>query len=221
MKRSEALGALFLLSVCGRVAAEVTSYTLPLVREGKTTTRLAYEFWSGEYPGPIIDLNSQTPGTTTVLAHASVRDLSETQSCAIQNGVYHPWSKGNKSLITFYTLTAQKSYRAEKDHDLDSEKIKKGDTISHVVYLAEGSCQAQWSGREKKGRSVVVFSCDELENPRDFKPLEGQGDPFLEQWLYVRCGDGSKAFVQDKQLLAAPGAKEGQLVGYGEVKGAE
>jgi hypothetical protein len=220
-KRNGAVGAALLLSLCGMVSAEVTSYTLPVTRDGKKTTRLAYEFWSGEYPGPIIDLNSKSSGTTTVPAQASVRDLSEPHACAIQNGVYHPWSGDKKSLITFYTLTAVKSYQSEKDQEFNGQKIKKGDRISHVIYLAEGMCQARWGRPGEKDQPVEEFTCAELDDPLAFTPVEGRDDPFLEQWLYVQCGDGKKAFVQDNQLLAAPGAKEGQLVTYGEVKGAE
>lgn len=205
----------------GMVSAGPASYTLPVVRDGKKAIRLAYDFWSGEYPGPIIDLNSKTPGETTVRAYASLRDLSQSRDCAIQNGLYHPWSDDKKSLIAFYTLTAVKTYRSDKDQEFNGKKIKKGDRISQVIYLAEGTCQGKLSRPGEKGETIEEYTCDEIDNPADYVLLEGRDDPFLEQWLYVACGDGTKAFVQDKQLLAAPGAKEGQVVTYGTVKAAE
>jgi len=219
--RRGALGAVVWMAAGVVVAAEVGSYTLPVTRDGKKTQRLAYDFWSGEYPGPIIDLNSKTPGETTVRAYASVRDLSEGRDCAIQNGLYHPWSDDKKSLITFYTLTAVKNYRSEKDQEFNGKKIKKGDRISHVIYLAEGTCQGKLSRPGAKGETLEQFTCDEIDTPAEYAPLEGRDDPFLEQWLYVTCGDGKKAFVQDTRLLAAPGVKEGRVVTYGTVKAAE
>lgn len=63
--------------------AEVESYALPIVRNEKKEVHLAYKFWNGEYPSPVIDMNSKIKGTTKIKAFKSVRDLKDNIDCTI------------------------------------------------------------------------------------------------------------------------------------------
>jgi hypothetical protein len=197
--------------------AQVPSYKLPVTRDGKTVTRVASTIWSGEYPDPVIDVNAKKAGTTTIEAYASPRQLSKKVSCTIQNGVYHPWSKTKNSVINFYSLTSLVEFDVvrdvliQDDHDID---LKKGSKVSEVIYYGEGYCGAvNVVGSQRTPFSVF---CDAIyENEALVQSTKN--DEFHEQWLHVRCAEGSTAFVQDSSLLAQKGVRSGVLRGYGDV----
>ena len=67
------------------------SYSLPITRQGLTTTRVAYNFWSGEWPTPVIDVNSDKSGSTTIQAYKTLRGClrSIVSSKSVQHELYH------------------------------------------------------------------------------------------------------------------------------------
>jgi hypothetical protein len=213
------------------------SYSLPITRQGLTTTRVAYNFWSGEWPTPVIDVNSDKTGSTTIQAYKTLRDPKESDkvACTITNGIYHPWSKKDPSIIIYYSLSSRESYVAKEDTFLpmyDSEgnekrlQIPKDSVISNVIYYAENYCGAILR-MGKKARSISA-SCDFFtENKSLVMTSKKEKDDYSEQWLYLQCAeknmDGSslKAFVRDEEILKQPGIKQGCPAEYGQVQGAQ
>ena len=90
-----------------------SSYKLDIVRDGKTQQKMTFNSWSGEYPQPVIDVNSKVQGSTLIQAYKSLRNLTESLSCTVKNGIYHPWSLTNqKNGTIFYTIKAQEDYQS-------------------------------------------------------------------------------------------------------------
>jgi hypothetical protein len=211
------LSITLLLGFAVSAQAQVPSYKLPVTRDGKTVTRVASTMWSGEYPGPVIDVNSRKAGTTTIEAYASPRQLSQTVSCTIGNGIYHPWSKTKNSVINFYSLTSLVEFDVVKDVALQGDEdisLSKGSKVSEVIYYGEGYCGAvAVSGSQRK---LLAIHCDAIyDNEALVKSTKD--DEFHEQWLHVRCAEGTTAFVEDSALLSQKGVKPGRIKGYGNV----
>lgn len=203
-----------LLSMLTTLRAEVLAYQLPVTREGKTQTRLAYAFWSGEYPQPVINVGADKNGTTKIQGFKSLRALNDKIECTIANGIYHPWSKTHSSINIFYTVVAVDEYLSLSPQQLDEVKLPKDTKISNVIYLAEGSCQASIKERAQG----IVFQCDELDDTSRFKKISSPQNWKPEQWLLLNCNERHQAFVRDSDLLTQPGVTEGQIKGYGEVE---
>jgi hypothetical protein len=207
------------------VLAEPVGYQLPTLREGVVTTRLAYNFWSGEYPGPVIDVTQDI----TIQAYDSVRTLDSLKSCTIQKGLYHPWSETKNSIDSFYSIIDIFSYEAQADISfadgtIGSEEksftVKKGEKIINEVYLSEGWCTATLLTADAT-KNEVYYYCEEVSENANFKVISDAdpkaSDSFLEQWMYLNCAEGYNAFIQDSALLAVPYVKEGQFLDYGKV----
>lgn len=205
-------------------AEELFSYKLTVVRDGKKQERVAYPAWSGEYPSPVIDVQSNKPGkTTTVKGYASLREPKNKKSCTIKNGLYHPWSTTESSAINLYSIIGVNDVQALHDIDVKGEAdgtdfIKKGDQILNVYYMAENYC----GGTLKAGKKLteIGFSCDLIgEEEGSFKQVKKTEAP-TEQWIYLQCAEGYNVFVQDGKLLNQPKVKQGNITGYGEITGA-
>ena len=193
--------------------SHASSYQLPISRAGVTDTRVAYNNWIGEYPGPVININAKKKGFTTIRAYRSFRKLKRPVSCSIKNGLYHPWSKTKNSALTYYSLVALASYTALQDTVLEKNNIAKGALIDNVHAIGEGYCLGQLiSGKAKKS---IDFSCGDIDTPA-FR-TKNKEDHFHEQWIYVSCRQGYKAFVQDSTLLKQSGVSQGRITGYGDV----
>lgn len=214
--------------------AESSVYELPITREGVTTERVAYNFWSGEWPGPVIRVNSTKKGVTTINAYKSLRVLSNKNkvACTVKNGVYHPWAqiwdnevtgekaKTQNSVVTYYTIAAKNEYVVTQTNtpdwiemydtngvELPSPTLDKGSKVL-VVYGGEGYCLGSTGGED------YYFPCDAIDQDSNYKQTVTPDD-FYEQWLYVQCDEGYNAFVQDSSLLAQPGVSEGEFLEYG------
>lgn len=209
----------------------VNSYKGKITRAGVTTERVIYRFWSGEYPLPVIDLNSSKKGTTKISAYTTVRDLSEKNKidCTVQNGLYNPWSKTDSSAISYYTFTAAEDYKVVKAVVFDDAPKKvtapAGSSVINVVYGAEGYC----AGLLVVGKTQreVNAPCDFFSDNKSLVRTSAPSDKFNEQWLYLKCqekdssGKNVKAFIQDSDLLKAPGALPGCPASYGSVQSAK
>ncbi|MHB8138376.1 MAG: hypothetical protein ACYDGO_08310 [Smithellaceae bacterium] len=197
----------------GASASKLLNYKLPVTRNGITITKVAAPFWQSEYPGPVIDVSSKKSGRTIAQAYQSLRKLDAPVACTVKNGIYHPWSKTQNSVINYYTITSVEDYRARKTVKLEQYSISEGDSITNVVYASEGLCIGNLKDRQ------IEFRCSDVdENPQEFQRL-GEADKAsrLEQWLYLKCEEGHDAFIQDSELLKTKGVKQGVIVKYGEV----
>ena len=184
-------------------------YLLPITRNGVTHTMVAYNFWSGEYPQPVIYIQPGRNNTSKIRGYASLRTPGKKKSCTVKSGIYHPWSKNKISLINYYSIIPIINYVAKNDTILNDQKIKKGDRLGHEVYLAEGSCAYLFNGKIKLETSCID------EDPK-FKITKYPSHP-SEQWLHLSCKEGYNIFVQDRDLLTQPNVRKGRILGYGEV----
>ncbi|MEN0059553.1 MAG: hypothetical protein AAGB31_12010 [Bdellovibrio sp.] len=208
-----------------KTVAPLNTYKLPITREGKTITRVAVNSWGGEYPKPIIDVNSRIAGTTKIKGYASLRTLGKPVSCTIKNGIYHPWSQTTSSVINFYSIYNELDYRAKKDTTLgeyEKVSIPQGTPVINVVAYGANFCGAT-SVIDKKS-TAISFSCEDLDNTDLFEKTS-QSEFFEEQWLYVACAeketDGSqrKVFIRDMELFKYPHVKQGEYgPQYGKVE---
>lgn len=217
-------------------ANEASSYKIEIIRDGKTQQKMVYRFWSGEYPQPVIDVKSKTKGKTVITASKSLRNPLETVSCTINNGIYHPWSQSKKnSSVIFYSVKAQEDYLVKKKTTMDkfvydSEtssgktevyEFNPGDQIQNIYYAGEGYCVGSHVQTIKKQKKIteIDFSCELVDDKDSFKRLSAPTakDDLIEQWLYLSCDEGHKAFIKDQDLLAVPGVKEGTIKDYGTV----
>lgn len=213
-----------------------SSYKLEVIRDGKTQQKMTFNSWSGEYPQPVIDVNSKEQGTTLIKALKSLRNPSESLSCTIKNGIYHPWSLANqKNGTIYYSIKAHEDYQVRKQTSLDTfvfdaqnpygrnetYNFVPGNLLENIYYASEGTCIGTQVQIIKKQRitSEISFSCEALDNKSVFKRLTPQSvkDDTQEQWLYVSCAEGYKAFIRDTDLLNTQGVKEGTIVEYGTV----
>lgn len=200
----------------------VGRYKLPMVRNGEKKIRLAYNYWSGEWPRPVIDVNSKVKGKTTIQGYVSPRELTERKSCTIKNALYHPWAydAANSSILEFYSFVSTTDLVALKDLKSEKVKIPKGAHVVDVVYLSEGYASATLM----LGKQAIHFDTTVgfLYSTSNFKQLNS-ADDFNEQWIYLQCaeddaGKPRKIFVRDSDLLSQPGVTEGTFAEYGKVK---
>lgn len=215
------------------------SYKLPITRNGKKSTRIAYNLWSGEWPSPIIDVKShKMDGFTTIQAFTNLRSPTEADrvSCTIKNGLYHPWSEKDPSIENYYTITNVADFKVIKKtayeiynlktRTIETAQVPKGAEFLNVVYYAENYCGAIY----KLGKTLKSFSqhCDFFyNNPDMIQTSQPESDKFNEQWLYFTCqekdasGKPIKAFIRDEELMKHPEIKSGCPGEYGTVKGAK
>ena len=218
----------FILLLNVALYANEVPYKIDVIRNGKVHHQVAYNFWSGEYPSPVINVHAGTDGKTTIEGYVSLRDKKERKVCTIKNGLYHPWAKGEDSLINFYTITAVESYEiiatpsSELQQELSmadpKEFLQVGDKILNVVYNAEGISQGTIHG-DKRADEIVYFQVNIFENnPKIFQRIENISTlEKNEQWLYLKCDEGYNIFVEDVDLLEQEGIKKGHITGYGSV----
>ncbi len=204
-----------LLLIFSYSIAEFDAYRIPITRNNETKTRLTFNSWAGEYPYPVINVNSHIKdGYTEIFGYPSLRQLDKKQSCFIKNGLYNPWSKTKNSVINYYSLVPVLDYQVEKTVTIDDQKLHPNTKITNVFYLSEGYCDGSVKLIDNKIKHLT-FMCDDVDNA-SFKRLNAEDD-FYEQWLYVNCKNGHKVFIRDKTLLKVKGVTKGDFNGYGEV----
>lgn len=189
---------------------DAAPYTLPITRNNKEKTMVAADWWGGEYPSPIIEVSSKE-STVAVYGYASLRKPTEKKKCTIPVGLYHPWTKDKLPVETYYTIIPHAQYEVTKDNP--ELNLKKGDFFDMEVGIGENFCSyLHVSG---KTRVELTEDCDlpVREGMRAIKPASHP----TEQWLYLKCNEGYKIFIQDQDLLKQTGNKEGQICGYGYI----
>ena len=170
---------------------------------------VAINFWRGEYPGPVIDIQPSKNGWSEIMGYSSLRNPANKKVCSVKAGTYHPWTKDNISLISYYSIIPRIDYVSQLDTILENTKVKEGDKLQREVYLSEGFCSYLFNGETKLETQCV-------DKPDQFQAINYPAHS-SEQWLYLSCREGHKVFVQDSDLLNQPNVREGQISGYGEV----
>ena len=196
-------------------------YKLSIVRNNKTLKKMAYPMWSGEHPLPVIDVNSDVTGTSTIDAFKTPKDITDANkiTCTIPNAIYHPWSADNKTTQTFYfSIKSQEDYAALKS-DKDSGLIR-GDRIQNVFYTSEGVCSGVLQRKIKKEvkKSKMNFNCECLDNRRLFKRVSRYTErDTIEQWLQLSCQEGYTAYISDQLLLQSPNVQPGVINNFYDI----
>lgn len=202
--------------------AEFNAYQLPITRNGVTSTKLAYNAWSGEYPGPIPVVTKKT----TLNAYKSLRKLDQPAQCTVDKGIYHPWSETKNAVVNYYSLTGINNYVATEAITLSGDiyyankdevfevQFDKGDEVINTFYLSEGWCSGTLV-KSSGSKDQVDYFCDVLEEV-PFQSTSKDLD-FNEQWLYLQCDEGYNAFIEDYKMMESKNVKAGQILGYGQV----
>ncbi len=138
--------------------ADSEAYNLPITRNQVTHEMLAYPFWSGEYPSPVIDVK-----TKKIHGYLSLRDLREKKTCTVIPGVYHPWSEDKTSILSFYSITEKEDLLLLKDMpDIDA---KKGDKLKNTIYLSEGMCLYELKNQYTQTTCLYPEAAQPIEYP--------------------------------------------------------
>lgn len=164
--------------------------------------RGAFAFWTGEYPGPIIDVGE--PVTVRGKTHPCATDAIA--ACTVPAGLYHPWVAENT--VEFATVQPILRYQVKADQEYAGSPLATGADLKVISYLAEGYCLVQVGEGE-------IF---DAECPSESETLVQipESRPTT-QLVQVACTGGGLVWIQDTALLAASGVMEGELLGYGEV----
>jgi len=168
----------------------------------------AYDGWSGEYPGPILQINQPI----NVSARSIVCDLKPSLPCTVKPGLYHPWSEISEA--TFKTVGKVQRFMTLKKVKFWGVTVPKGTEVIEQFYAAEGQCGLVING--KSFQDMCVSGGDRTD---EFQELP-QASPGFEnqQYLGVECAEGHKGWVHINQaLLAIPVVQEGEILDYGEV----
>ncbi|MFT4976103.1 MAG: hypothetical protein ACI8S6_001998 [Myxococcota bacterium] len=168
--------------------------------------RAVFPFWAGEYPSPVLQLDAP--------AAVQVSDTAcgaPSRSCMMPPGLYHPWSKEHAEGTDFRSRTAPTIYIAQGDFEWESGPVTSGTEVTVLTYLSEGMCSMVVGGAEAEGMCPGTSG-----NPWQEKPRTAPPD---DQILKVVCTDGAPGWLLvDEALAANPVFREGEMVGYGEVK---
>jgi hypothetical protein len=157
------------------------------------------DFWAGEYPSPVIQVDRQL----SVPARRDPCAPAPDTTCALAPGLYHPWADRGE----YITLRAPERYRASVATALDeSVQVDAGEEIEVITYLSEGYCSFLHRGRQVEA------------------PCPGVGDDALArvsaeppppiQLFTGGCGAWVDA---DDALFQVAGVRQGEITGYGEI----
>ena len=189
------------------------TYTIPVTRGGLTREMAVGDFWSGEYPRPVIYVEENGEHRRKIRGYTSLREPLQQKSCTIKTGIYHPWSKERTSVANFYTILPKVDYRVKRDTVLGEHRLHRGDLLENEIYLAEGSCLYRLNGKEQITEICVEEAMDD---PTVFRKRVHPGHR-KEQWLRLRCDEGYTVFVRDRELLRQHHVRRGKISGYGKV----
>ena len=169
---------------------------------------LAYDGWSGEYPGPILQVNSPI----TVPGLSIVCDEKPSLNCTVPAGLYHPWSEVSRA--EFKTVGVVRRYMATQDARLGGQAIPKGTEVVEQFYMAEGMC-----GMSVNGQAIEDDCIGHNAMSSRFKELPAATPGFEnQQYLGVTCAEGHKAWIRiTKKIMTMPQVQEGEILQYGEV----
>lgn len=175
------------------------------------------DFWSGEYPSPVIKVTADTTlQAIKAIPCGSRPGRVKPISCTIQPGVYHPWAKKTKA--AYYSVSGVSVYKAKKDTTLEVEKdgvgpqivtVKQGENVRQLAYYGEGYCLVEVNG--VKGGAFCV---SEDENYQTVV-----SSTYYHQYLSVTCKEGQQAYISvTDRLFTTKGIEHGQILEYGSVE---
>jgi len=187
------------------VVASAGAVTPAVSRSNRCTGRVsAIGFWQGEYPGPVVQVD--TP--LTVPAYVDPCDERPTTTCDVTPGLFHPWVQDTS--VAFATVRGENHYRVVGDASVDGPdgtvKLAVGTQISVIAYHGEGFC-----GFRVAGVPHASGMCPEMASG-----LEAVDEPDLPEVQLMKPACGAWVVVDDA-LMARPEVREGQTLGFGDV----
>ena len=171
----------------------------------------AYDFWSGEYPGVVVQVDK----TSTLMAKTNVCDSEPSIQCTISPGLYHPWATQNLG-TAFKTISKVNRYRATKPFILEADEgpspeYKTGTIITENMYLSEGYCVVTVDET-----MYHWVPCPEADG---FELLPNPAEGFeTREFIGFKCLEGQVGwFETGPALFQNPGIQTGEITGYGEI----
>lgn len=170
------------------------------------------DFWSGEYPGPVIKITANTK--MKALKEISLDNSVKSVSCTVRKGVYHPWA--TKTKATYHSVTGITVHEAKVETTIELGQtggpkkisLKSGDLIRRLAYIGEGNCLVEIQGL--KGDAM----CPEEKEFKTIGPSE-----FYQQYLKVSCREGYQAYIfVTEDIFKIKGIKRGNILDYGRVE---
>ncbi len=172
------------------------------------------DFWSGEYPSPVIKVTKNTKVTGTVTLPKATLPSTHKVTCTLKKGVYHPWA--TKTNATYHSITGVRDYSANHATSLELDlpsgtknlAIEQGEVVKFLAYYGEGYCLLQAKGI--KGASTCL---DET----TFTITKNSD--YYQQYIHVSCLEGYKAYVDgSNEILKIKGIESGNISDYGKVE---
>lgn len=173
------------------------------------------EFWSGEYPSPVIKVTADTKMKALKEIPFGSRPYIEPVSCTMNKGVYHPWAK--KTRATYHSVTGITVHEAKVATTIELEQggivpvkisLKPGELVRQLAYYSENYCLIEIKGL--KGAAVCL---DEDE----FKTVISNN--YYHQYVKTSCQEGYQAYISvTDDIFKIKGIERGSIVEYGHVE---
>ena len=170
----------------------------------KTTQPCAHNLvmlWEGEFPEPAVYLSKDT-----VLTGFTDQCLTQSQSCTVPAGLYHPWaaSKGRYSMKKEPAIfEAQTSFRSERN------QYKKGQRLYIDAKLSQGECLF----RVEKDRWQ-----DSCPTEDGFSLISGDINKAGRHFFEASCAEGHQVWIEaSPTLFDSENISRGVIQGYGQV----
>lgn len=196
-------GFLFLISFAETVnAANLSQY-------------YSVNFWSGEYPRPVIKITADTKIPALRKIPFGGRPREKSIPCSVSKGVYHPWAKKTKA--TYLSVSAISVYEAKTAMTIEVEQdeigrtkisLNPGDRVHQLAYYGGNLCLI-----EAKGHKGASYCPDDDE----FKAIIRNN--YYRQYLKVSCQEGYLAFISVTDgIFTIKGIERGNISEYGHVE---
>ena len=167
----------------------------------------ASDGWPGEYPSPVLQVNSPT----LMAAQSNPCDTSATISCAVPAGLYHPWSEVTEA--KYSTVGPVTTYVTLKELELGGKTLPPDTKVVEQYYSSEGMC-----GLLINGESVDDMCPSNQDTTNLYKELPNPSADFgLHQYVQVTCVNGKKGWLLASTLLEKEEVVTGSISQYGEV----
>lgn len=172
--------------------------------------RLAFGFWAGEYPSPVVQIDRPTSATVADQPCGAAQ-----RACTVPAGLLHPWATEADAVpgVSFATLRAVDRYAVQQAHDLGGVAVQPGDEVVVLTYLSEGFCRVAVGGQALEAECPSNGGAAE----QRYRAVGGPSpDPV--QRVRVPCAEGAPGWLTiDPAWMARPEVRDGELRGYGEV----
>jgi hypothetical protein len=163
------------------------------------------EFWSGEYPNGFA---VAAPDIAVPARAAMDREAPASLTCPLPyKAVFSPWNEQRNQANEAKYFTASKIVPLVATADFVFEhgeaapplQVKRGQPIEYLIYGAEGSFLVRIDGKEYWAYQEQLEQVEAVDDTTSVQ----------EEWLSLRCADGTQAWILTEDLLAS--GEDGQV----------